>query len=59
VASRKKRQPFRWLVESWKAAAQMEALRNANAGTIQIEKFRDSVLQIMVKTAVMAIVAAV
>jgi hypothetical protein len=37
----------------------MEALRNANAGTIQIEKFRDSVLQIMVKTAVMAIVAAV
>src|SRR5207247_11075031 len=49
---------FRWLVESQKAAAQMEALRKANAGTMRIEKFRDSVLQIMVKTAIMAIVAA-
>ena len=49
---------FRWLVESQKAAAEMEALRKANAGTMRIEKFRDSVLQIMVKTAVMAIVAA-
>jgi hypothetical protein len=46
---------FRWLVESQKAAAQMEALRKANAGTIQIEKFRDSALQIVVKTAVTAI----
>jgi hypothetical protein len=50
---------FRWLVESQKAAAEMEALRKANAGTMRIEKFRDSVLQIMVKTAVVAIVAAV
>ena len=49
---------FRWLVESQKAAAQMEALRKANAGTMQIEKFRDSALQIMVKTAVTAIIAA-
>ena len=49
---------FRWLVESQKAAAQMEALRKANAGTMQVEKFRDSVLQIMVNTAVTAIVAA-
>jgi len=44
---------------SQKAAAEMEALRKANAGTMRIEKFRDSVLQVMVKTAVVAIVAAV
>ena len=50
---------FRWLVESQKAAAQMEALRNANAGTMQIEKFRDSVLQIVVKTAIAAAIAAI
>jgi hypothetical protein len=49
---------FRWLVESQKAAAQMEALRNANAGTMQIEKFRDSLLQIVVKTAITAVIAA-
>jgi len=36
----------------------MEALRKANAGTMQIEKFRDSALQVMVKTAVTAIIAA-
>jgi len=50
---------FRWLVESQKAAAQMEALRKANAGTMQIEKFRDSVLQIVVKVAVTAAIAAI
>jgi hypothetical protein len=48
---------FRWLVESQKAAAQMEALRKANAATMQIEKFRDSTLQIVVKSAVTAISA--
>jgi hypothetical protein len=50
---------FRWLVESQKAAAQMEALREANAGTMQVEKFRDSVLQIVVKVAVTAAIAAI
>ena len=50
---------FRWLVESQKAAARMEALRKANAGTMQIEKFRDSVLQIVVKTAITAAIAAI
>ena len=50
---------FSWLVESQKAAAQMEALRKANAGTIQIEKFRDSALQIVAKTAITAISAGV
>ena len=50
---------FRWLVESQKAAAQMEALRKANAGTMQIEKFRDSVLEIVVKVAVTAAIAAI
>src|ERR1051325_557954 len=48
---------FRWLVESQKAAARMEALRKANAGTIQVEKFRDSVFQIVVKTAMAAAIA--
>ena len=46
---------FRWLVESEKAAAEMEALRAANAGTVRIEQFRDSVLSVVVKTAVTAI----
>ena len=46
---------FGWLVESQKAAAQMEALRKANAGSMQIEKFRDSVFQITVNAAVTAI----
>lgn len=50
---------FGWLVESQKASAQMEALRKANAGTMKIEQFRDSVLQTIVKTAVPAIIAAV
>ena len=50
---------FGWLVESQKAAAQMEALRKANAGTVQIEKFRDSALQIVAKTAITAISAGV
>ena len=46
---------FGWLVESQKAAAQMAALRKANAESMQIEQFRDSVLQIIVKTAVPAL----
>lgn len=46
---------FRWLVESQKAAAEMVALRAANAGTIRVEQFRDSVLNLVVKTAVTAI----
>jgi hypothetical protein len=49
---------FAWLVESQKASAEMEALRKANAGTMKIEQFRDSVLQIMVKTAITAAIAA-
>ena len=49
---------FSWLVESQKAAAQMEALRKANAGAMQIEKFRDSVFQITVNAAVTAIAGA-
>ena len=48
---------FRWLVESEKAAAEMEALRAANAGTVRIEQFRDSVLNLVVKTAGTAIAA--
>lgn len=46
---------FRWLVESQKAAAEMTALRAANAGTLQTEQFRDSVLSVVVNTAVSAI----
>jgi hypothetical protein len=46
---------FRWLVESQKAAAEMVALRAANAGTLQTEQFRDSVLNVVVSTAVSAI----
>ena len=49
---------FGWLVESQKAAAEMAALQKANAGTMQIEQFRDSVLQTIVKTAIPAIIAA-
>jgi len=48
---------FGWLVESQKAVAQMAALQKANAGSMQIEKFRDSTLQIVVNTAVTAITA--
>ena len=48
---------FRWLVESQKALAEMEALRAANAATMQVEHFRDSVFGIVVKTAVTAIAA--
>jgi len=33
----------------------MEALRKANAGTMQIEKFRDSALQIMVRVFFLAL----
>ena len=50
---------FGWLVESQKAVAQMAALQKANAGSMQIEKFRDSVLQIVVKVAVTAAIAAI
>jgi hypothetical protein len=48
---------FAWLVESQKAAAQMEALRKANAGSMQIEKFRDSVFQITINAALTAVTA--
>src|SRR5881396_752367 len=43
---------FAWLVE-----AQMAALRKANAGSMQIEKFRDSVFQITINAAATAITA--
>lgn len=46
---------FRWLVESQKAAAEMTALRAANAGQVQIEQFRNSVISVVVSTAVSAI----
>jgi hypothetical protein len=46
---------FRVLVESQTAAAEMEALRAANAGTVRIERFRDSVVSLAVKTAVVAV----
>lgn len=46
---------FRLLVESQKAAAEMELLRAASAGTVRIERFRDSVVGLVVKTAVTAI----
>ena len=46
---------FTFLVESQKAGAEMTALRAANAGTIRIEQFRDSVVSLVVKTAVTAI----
>jgi len=49
---------FAWLVESQKAAAQMAALQKANAGTMQVEKFRDSVFKITVNAAITAIAAA-
>jgi hypothetical protein len=50
---------FRWLVESQKAAAEMESLRAASASRVRIEKFRDSVFSIVVKTALAAAVAAI
>ncbi|HEX8489481.1 MAG TPA: hypothetical protein VF626_00560 [Chthoniobacterales bacterium] len=46
---------FRWLVESQKAAAQMTALRAANAGQVRIDQFRDSVISTVVSTAVSAL----
>ena len=46
---------FTWLVESQKAAAEMTALQAANAGTVRIEQFRDSVFSVVVNTAVAAI----
>jgi succinate dehydrogenase flavin-adding protein (antitoxin of CptAB toxin-antitoxin module) len=46
---------FRWLVESQKAAAQMTALSAANAGQVRIDDFRDSVISVVVSTAVSAI----
>jgi hypothetical protein len=49
---------FRWLVESQKALAEMKALRAANAATMQVEHFRDSVVSLVVKTAVTAIAGA-
>jgi len=46
---------FRWLVESQKAAAAMTALRAANAGQVRIDNFRDSVINVVVSTAVSAL----
>jgi hypothetical protein len=46
---------FQLLVESQKGIAAMRALSEANAGTVRIEKFRDSVFDLVIKTAVNAI----
>jgi hypothetical protein len=46
---------FTWLVESQKAAAEMTALQAANAGTVRIEQFRNSVFNVVIKTAVAAV----
>ena len=46
---------FTWLVESQKAAAEMTALRAANAGQVRIDQFRDSVFNVVIKTAVAAV----
>jgi hypothetical protein len=46
---------FTWLVESQKAAAVMTALQAANAGTVRIDQFRDSVFNVVIKTAVAAV----
>ncbi|MEN3369280.1 MAG: hypothetical protein V7609_1423 [Verrucomicrobiota bacterium] len=46
---------FQLLVDSQKAVAAMRALREANAGALRIEKFRDSVFNVIVTTAVKAI----
>jgi hypothetical protein len=41
-----------------KLAISLAALQKANAGSMQIENFRDSMFQIIVNTAVPAIIAA-
>jgi hypothetical protein len=46
---------FTFLVESQKAAAEMTALQAANAGTVRIDQFRDSVFNLVIKAAVTAI----
>ena len=46
---------FAFLVESQKAAAEMTALRAANAGQVRIDNFRDSLVSVIVNTAVTAI----
>jgi hypothetical protein len=46
---------FTFLVESQKAAAEMTALRAANAGQVRIDQFRDSVFNVVIKTAVAAV----
>jgi hypothetical protein len=48
---------FTFLVESQKAAAEMTALQAANAGQVRIDQFRDSVFNVVVKTAVAAVAA--
>jgi len=50
---------FTFLVESQKAAAEMQALQAANAGSVRIDQFRDSVFNIVIKTAVAAIAGGV
>ena len=46
---------FQLLVESQKAVATMRALREANAGTVRIDQFRDSVFSEVIKTALTAV----
>lgn len=46
---------FTWLVESQKAAAEMTALQAANAGQVRIDQFRNSVFNVVIKTAVAAV----
>jgi hypothetical protein len=48
---------FRELVESQKDLAKMEALRKASAGQQTVESFRDSALNLIVKSAITAIEA--
>ena len=46
---------FQLLVESQKAVATMRALREANAGTVRIDQFRNSVFSVVIKTALTAV----
>lgn len=50
---------FAFLVESQKTAAEMVALQEANAGSVRIDQFRDSVFNLVIKTAVTAIAGGV
>lgn len=50
---------FTWLVESQKAAAEMTALQAANAGQVRIDQFRNSVFNVVIKTALAAVAQSV